>query len=268
MEINKQLYFLHIPKTAGMTVGVNFAQFLITNNLPKYPPSPPPHSDVSSEYAFIQGHLGRYPISKLENLSVATVVRDPLDRAISNFLYIYDRVLFSRPEYTNLDSMEDRLKHYLFDDPVYIPHRNIQSKFICSEPETNMFKDIPTDEESDYLTRSKQWYLKDIEIDFNLVKSCVDSFEIVNTTNNINVFISRLVGWYNTHYPDLRFKTLSTPIFNVNQSEVKLKDETFTTGMLKEKLSDSEVERFLELNLLDFELYEYVYNGEGHSNVR
>lgn len=262
MTINKTLYFLHIPKTAGMTSGISLGQFLVDNNLPKYPPSSPPHGDVSSEYAFIQGHLGRYPISKIENLSVATMVRDPLDRAISNFLYIYNRVLSDREEYLNLKTLEAGLKYYLFDDPNYISHRNIQSKFICSEPEENIFKDLPVDGQLDYENRSKQWYLKDVEITIELVKSYIDEFEIVNTTTNVPVFINRLVDWFNTNYPDLETKSLNSEIFTINSSSLSFANKTYTTESIKTSLSDEDIEKFLDLNSIDFELYEYVYNLE------
>ena len=262
MTINKTLYFLHIPKTAGMTSGVDLGQFLVANNLPKYPPSSPPHGDVSSEYAFIQGHLGRYPISKIDNLSVATLVRDPLTRAISNFLYIYERVLANKEEYLNLKTIEAGLKYYLFDDPNYVGHRNIQSKFICSEPEENIFKDLPVDGQLDYENRSKQWHLKDIEITPELVKSYVDEFDIVNTTLNVPLFVNRLVNWFNTNYPDLETKSLSSEIFNINNSLVTFGNKNYSTESLIFSLSDEEVAKFLDLNSIDFELYEYVYNLE------
>jgi hypothetical protein len=262
MTTNKTLYFLHIPKTAGMTTAVTLTQFLNKNGLSKYPPSAPPHGDVSSEYAFIQGHLGRYPISKIDNLSVATLVRDPLTRAISNFLYIYQRVLANREEYLNLKTIEAGLKYYLFDDPNYISHRNIQSKFICSEPEENMFKDIPNEQELDYENRSKQWYLKDVEITPELVKSYVDEFDIVNTTLNVTLFINRLVDWFNTNYPDLETKSLGSEIFNINNSSVTFGNKTYSTESLIFSLSDEEIAKFLDLNSIDFELYEYVYNLE------
>jgi hypothetical protein len=262
MNINKRLYFLHIPKTAGMTVAANFGQFLIKNNIPKYPPSPSPHPDISNDYAFIQGHLGKYPISRVDNLSVATLVRDPLDRAISNFLYIYNRVLANREEYINIEKIEDKLRYYLFDDLQYVSHRNIQSKFICSEPESNKFKDIPTEIESDYNNRSKQWYLKDIPITFDMVKQNIDSFEIVNTTNNIEVFIDRLVSWFNTNYPNLEFKSLEFQIFTINSSSLQLDEINYTTETLKELLVDEDISKFLDLNDIDFDLYSYVYEKE------
>jgi len=262
MTINKTLYFLHIPKTAGMTAGITIGQFLVANNLPKYPPSSPPHADVSSEYAFIQGHLGRYPISKIENISVATLVRDPLSRAVSNFLYIYNRVLANREEYLNLETIEAGLKYYLFEDPNYIAHRNIQSKFICSEPEENMFKDIPSSQELDYENRSKQWYLKDVEITSELVKSYIDEFEIVNTTLNVSIFINRLIDWFNNNYPELDIKSLNTQVFSINNSYVEFEGNTYTTENLISSLSDEDIEKFLDLNSIDFELYEYVYSKE------
>jgi hypothetical protein len=262
MTTNKTLYFLHIPKTAGTTSGIALNHFLIANNLPKYPPSNPPHGDVSSEYAFIQGHLGRYPISKIKNISVATLVRDPLSRSVSNFLYIYDRVLFNKKEYLNLKTIEEKLKYYLLEDPNYFFHRNIQSKFICSEPGENMFKDITSYEEIDYEDRIKQWYLKDIKITPELVKSYIDDFDIVNTTLNVPLFINRLVDWFNSNYPEIEKKSLGTEILNMNISSVNFNNKNYTTQSLISSLSDEEIEKFLDLNSIDFELYEYVYNLE------
>ena len=262
MEINKRLYFLHIPKTGGTTVASNFGQFLINNNISKYPPSSPPHSDVSNDYAFIQGHLGRYPISKVDNLSVATLVRDPLDRAISNFLYIYDRVLKNREDYSAIETIEEKLKYYLFDDEFYFSHRNIQSKFICLDPGSNKFKDEPTGEELEYINRSKRWNLPEKDVTLKKAKSFVDSFEIVNTTRNVNLFINRLIDWFNTNYPELDVKQLNFPISDANVSILKYGELEMTTESLKQLLTDEDILRFLDLNSIDFDLYEYIYNKE------
>jgi hypothetical protein len=125
-----------------------------------------------------------------------------------------------------------------------------------------MFKDLPIDGESDYLTRSKQWYLKDVEITPQLVKSYIDEFTIVNTTLNVSLFINRLVDWYNVNYPELETKSINTEIFNINDSSVKFENKVYTTDTLKLSLSDKDIEKFLDLNSIDFELYEYVYNLE------
>jgi hypothetical protein len=261
MNVNKRLYFLHIPKTGGMTVALNFGKFLINNKIPKYPPHAPPHDDEFNKYAFIQGHLGKYPISRTENLSIATVVRDPIDRAVSNFIYIYDKVLKNREEYKSIPTIDGRLKYYLFEDELYFSHRNIQSKFICSQPQLNYFKDPILDEE-EYRTRSKSWYLEDIQMNFNMVKLIIDDFEIVNTTLNLKVFIDRLVKWFNDNYPNLPVKEIDSQIFNINESGLNFYGTEYNTQQLKMYLSDEDIEKMLELNNLDFQLYEYVYNQE------
>jgi len=262
MEINKRLYFLHIPKTGGTTVAANFGQFLINNNIIKYPPTNPPHDDVSNDYAFIQGHLGTYPISRVDNLSVATLLRDPLDRAISNFLYIYERVLKNREDYLAIPTMEEKLKYYLFEDEFYFSHRNIQSKFISLDPGINKFKDEPSTEESEYVNRSKRWNLPDSDVTFKKAKSKIDSFDIVNTTRNVDVFINRLIEWFNTNYPDLSIKSLGSSIINANISSLNKNGRVLTTESMKQSLSDEDIARFLELNSIDFQLYEYIYNKE------
>lgn len=261
MIVNKRLYFLHIPKTGGMTVALNFGKFLINNKIPKYPPHAPPHDDEFNKYAFIQGHLGKYPISRTENLSIATLVRDPIDRAVSNFIYIYDKVLKNREEYKSIPTIDGRLKYYLFEDELYFSHRNIQSKFICSQPELNHFKDSILDEE-EYRIRSKSWYLEDIQMNFDMVKLIIDDFEIVNTTLNLKVFINRLVKWFNDNYPDLPVKEIDSQIFNINESSLNFYGTDYDTQKLKMHLSDEDIEKILELNSLDFQLYEYVYKKE------
>jgi len=268
MKIDKRLYFLHIPKTGGMSVMVNFGQFLTNNDIAKYPPSSPPHSDVSNEYAFIQGHLGRYPIEKVDNLSLATIIRNPLDRAISYFLYIYDNVLKDKKEYLEIEKFEDKLKYHLFEDIEYISHRNIQSKFICSKPLENRYKDFPLNLDILRKNKSKNWGLQEIEINFDLVKSYIDSFDIINTTDNLLIFIENLVKWFNENYSDITFNNKINYNLIVNQSKVNINNEIYTTEKLKPFLSDEDIAKFLELNSIDFDLYEYVYKKENNNGSK
>jgi hypothetical protein len=257
MDTNKSLYFLHIPKTGGMTAAANLASFAIANGLKRYPPSVPPHEDVSQEHSFIAAHLGRYPISKIENIAVATMVREPLSRAISNFKWIYNKVLEGRPDYANISSIEEKLKYYLFEDLMYTSHRNIQSKFICSSPAENMYKDRFPDP-SEYETRSKSWYLKEVDLTFDLAREAIDSFEIVDTTDNVERFIHRVVSWFNDNYPDLKTKKINYEILPINQTSLTDSGNTISSEFLMKSLSDSDIEKFFNLNSIDVEIYQYV----------
>jgi hypothetical protein len=263
MENNKKLYFMHIPKTGGVTVMSNVYRHLNNNKISCYPPSPPPHDDDFNKYQYIQAHLGRYPILKTDNVSVASLIRDPVDRAISNFGYIYNRVLENRQDYLNINYPLDKLKYYLFDDEFYFSHRNIQSQFICSQPEKNMFKDMVERNEEEYQTRSKNWYLQPIELNIETVKKYVDEFEIVNTTNHVKEFIYSIILWFNKNY-SVPLMNEEHPIFLNNRNPVIINNESYTTEDLKKLLSDEDIEKILDLNSIDFELYEYVFEKENN----
>jgi hypothetical protein len=234
--------------------------FVRINRLDTYPPSPPPHEDVSPDYAYIQGHLGRYPISLIPNLDVATLIRNPMDRAISNFMFIYNRVLESRAEYSALSSIEEKLKYYLFNDEDYFSHRNIQSKFVTSSPLENKAKDFSDSfkESQEYKTRSKSWYLQEVDISINFVKESIDQFAIVDTTENIERFINKIIAWFNYNYPDLEYKELLQEIGILNKSVTIEAGEEVSKNQLASSISQEDFDRFQELNSIDFELYSYV----------
>jgi len=256
MELNKRLYFLHIPKTGGTSVGTQLYRPLLLNGLKKYPPSAPPHDDNFNDYTFIQGHLGRYPLDKTNNLEIACMLRNPLDRAVSNFLFIYGRVLSTSEQYLAIDNFVDKLKYYLFEDINYVGHRNIQARFICSSPEKNIFKE---EETVSYEEKSKSWGLDTHEeITIELAKFHVDHFAILGVTEKHEEFLNKIKKWFFDNHE----LTIDDYEFNkiVNSSSVIYNEVTYSSEVLKALLSNEDTQRFLENNLIDTELYEYVYN--------
>lgn len=115
----KSFYFLHIPKTSGMSIKEvllntykdqriysNFLQYIDDKEMLK--------SD------FVSGHFARYPIEVFKEnkrkLFTYTVLRDPVERYISNYLYKNDN-----PSLVNLEN------HMSYDF-----NNNIQYKYITS----------------------------------------------------------------------------------------------------------------------------------------
>jgi hypothetical protein len=172
-------------------------------------------------------------------------------------MWIYNRVLESRSDYLTLSSIEEKLKYYLFEDPMYLSHRNIQSKFICSSPLENRYKDSYPDP-SEYQTRSKSWYLQEVDLTVELAKAAIDSFDIVDTTENIERFINKIVYWFNKNYPDLATKNLSQGIYSTNASSLIDSGNNVSSKDLKEFLSYSDIKNFYNLNSIDIEIYQYV----------
>jgi len=259
LEINRRLYFLHIPKTGGISVTSQIRNTLNKNSIPAYPPSSPPHDDIFNNYVYIQAHLANYPLDKTSNLDVATLLRNPVDRSISNFLFMYKNNSSFVERYSTIDSMINKLRFYLFEDEEYSYHRNIQSKFICGSPENNYYKDNSFTLESLVNKRSKNWFLENNTPSLQQSLDKINSFTIVGTTEKINLFTSKVSDWFLNNYG------LPIPFDNnliVNYSSILYDGIEYNTQTLKDMLGDLDIEKVLENNLIDFELHDHLYNRE------
>jgi hypothetical protein len=218
-----------------------------------YPPSAPPHKTNFNEYLYIHGHFARYPIDKLNNADVACLFRDPLDRAISTFLHIYDKTLFFSNKYKNIDSFIDKLRFYLFEDLDYISHNNIQSKFISSSPKIN----ISINKHGEPVWRkekNKTWGLEEKDIDINLVKKNLNDFKIIGITERHDDFMHNINQWFLLNHK-VQIK-LEKKI--LNKSSVIFDGIEYSTKILKEMLLEKDCDKFLNNNQIDLQLYNYV----------
>jgi len=207
---------------------------------------PPPYNKNLSEYDYIQAHLGTYPINSLNNLTVGCMLRDPVDRSISNFLWIYEKLLKNNKKYSKYKDIKDKLRYYLFDDKFYFDHRNIQARFICNEPTDKVFY------KTNYKEWSKNWYLKNDKTSFEFAKKQLDSFNFTGTTDNFLFFLKNIEDWFFEKH-DIVFK---------NKIELKFLEsnlyEKHTTKSLKETLYKYETDAIINNNIIDFNLYNYV----------
>ncbi len=71
----KQLYFLHIPKTAGRFVKENIRTTLYANDINSYTNTHYPHNVNLNDQSYIAGHFGTYPIDVVKDIEVACIVR-------------------------------------------------------------------------------------------------------------------------------------------------------------------------------------------------
>lgn len=209
-------------------------------------PAPPFNKDLS-EYNYIQAHIGTYPINKINNLSVACMLRDPVDRSISNFLWIYERLLKNDKKYLKHSKIINKLKYYLFEDDFYFEHNNIQTRFICNES-----KNIVFEKNIDYRDWSKSWCLKNTDISFEFAKNQIDSFDIVGTLDNFNYFNDQIEKWFLNNY-NINFVKKS----NIKILESNL-DNMYTTKYLKSLLTKKNIYDIINNNALDFKIYNYV----------
>jgi hypothetical protein len=258
----KSLYFLHIPKTMGLFVQESITPILSKNNIPFYTNNQQPHDVDFTQNAFIGCHIGRYPIENVPGIDVAVMVRNPVDRSVSHFNYIHDIMLSERKEYSSISNYIDRLKFYLFEDPNFINQRNIQSRFICNSPDSRIFNT-----EEYYLNeisinnneRTKQggftWFISNDKTSLDFAKSQIDSFKIVNTSEDLNLFMLKINNWFNENY------NLSIPYDTsvvINESIVSFDGNDYKTSDLISMLSNDEINQIVNNNTLDNEIYKYI----------
>ena len=257
--MNKKLYFLHIPKTGGQTLIQTIVPILDDNGIKYYKNTLPPHTEDLNNNAFLSGHFGTYPIDFLSGFDVACIFRDPVERSLSNFNYIYP-VIKDREEYLSIDSYLDKLRYYLFDDPNFIFHRNTQTRFLCNSADPFIFKNYDWGSETNRDTIAKNlmtkgWYVDNLKTNFDVAKKQIDSFEIVGTVDNHLKFMSNVYGWFESKYA-IKMPKIEERI--INNSESEHLGSIYTTKDLKKMLTKVEYNRVAENNSLDCEVYEYV----------
>jgi hypothetical protein len=234
--LNKQFYLLHIPKTGGTSVSLSISNYLNEAGLSFYPNKRPPHDPNLDSYAYIGAHMGRNPIELIPNLSVGCLLRDPILRSISNFLWIKKTILDEK--YKDVISIEDKLRKYLFDDLDYMEHYNIQTRFICNK---QLFS-----EPFDYKIWSQNWYLEN-NLDLNFAKSELDSFDIVGVQDNHRTFTLKVHDWFDKNY-GFRVE------YNTDRHDLKSTNSNY----LLSTLTKLEKQKILENNFKDYELYLYA----------
>lgn len=126
-----QLYFLHIPKTAGTTFRTfledhyhsdTICPYWLLPDILKLPPQ------KLNEYQLICGHYAYYIISKFyKKPSIVTMLRDPIDRTVSHYHHIKN----TTDHWLHEKVLSMTLDEFL-EDPIGISEvLNFQTRFIA-----------------------------------------------------------------------------------------------------------------------------------------
>jgi hypothetical protein len=252
----KQLYLLHIPKTGGTSVSATLGHLFDKAGLCWHKNARPPHNYNFSDFVFIDSHLGNCSKIISDETAVACLVRNPIDRSISNFLWIYNSVLMKNQRYYKISNILERLKFYLFDDEDYAFHRNLQSKFICNSVSPLVFSD---DFKFNYEDYSKNWFIDDSAVSTELAIKNLNKFEIVGVTENHDKFMDQVSRWV---FLNTGLKLNKDNYQFVLKSEVKNMGTVITTKALLSELNSLDILRIIENNQHDFEIYEYVKQNQ------
>jgi hypothetical protein len=274
----------HIPKTGGLQISLINTVLRIERIVPAFPNYDAELGvDLSFNYSYIQGHFGSLPIDNNPSLDTAILLRDPFDRSVSNFIWLYmENVLTEMEPYKSMTSMTEKLKYYLFEDETFLLHRNMQTRFLSNSISENTFKavyGINTGAVSEYDTSGINiyinWFLPDTKTSLEMAKSRVDNATILGTTDDHNSFAEKILNWFiinysldlnmkyqeqTRHYKIKKTKNLENGLDPyVNYSNYTDSDGTiYTTESLKTLLTKEDIAQIYENNSLDKELYEYA----------
>jgi hypothetical protein len=268
--MGKQLYFLHIPKTAGKFISHNIKNSIDNDFLSYVSTYYPNNNEFLDSKIYISAHAGTYPIELLKNIDTATIVREPIEARASYFNFIYPRYLKNRPEYTSRKDNKEKFLYYLFEDKNFLSHNNYQSRFICNpaDPKSWDPKAFYTKYGSEMMKKYHEgvgfdWFVGNEQTSLSNAIKNIDSFEIVNTVDNIKVFCGKIKDWFLlNHSIDINFD------FNtkINVGPTELNKENVSSEYFVNLLTQNEKERILELNSIDLEVYNFVKNKE-NTNV-
>jgi hypothetical protein len=280
----KGLYMWHIPKTGGLSISVIGIVLRAKNELSVFPThNPELKFDPLFNYSYIQGHYGTLPVENNADLETAILLRDPLDRSISNFIWLYmEDVLTKIEPYKSMSSMIEKLKYYLFQDETFLMHRNMQTRFLSNKvaEETVNFlyggdRATSISDDTSYPNMYIHWFLQDENTSINTAKLQIDKATILGVTDNHNLFTDKVTDWFRENYDlDLTddynyyleyLKTIKTKNLEngidpyLNFSNYTDTDGTvYTTESLKTLLTQEDIEQVYENNALDLELYNYA----------
>ena len=231
---HSSIYHLHIPRTAGIFIKNHLKdvfsdrQIFATHNKPiddKY---------LKNSY-YVGGHFSGYPINVMNNPTVFTVLRDPVERFIS--YYKYTRHLF--PQYKD----NELLDRWLYDDRFSGLQSNAQFKSITGTLDVEKYNKFLVD----HKTIEENWFI------INHSDDIKDGQEFID---NNHVFIFDNIE---------KLTTSICSLLNIPQFKNLYKYNT--SDKSDYNISKSQYDRIIELNQLDMEIYQYAKRKEKEHTV-
>lgn len=262
----KQLYFLHIPKTAG-----KFISDGILKSIPEHLESLyistyfPNNKEFLEDKIYISAHAGTYIPENILNIDVATIVRHPVEARASYFNFIYHMYLDKRKEYIDLGTMKEKFLYYLFNDDNFLSHNNYQSRFLCNPSDSRSwdrkeyFKQSNDILKKYYNGLAFDWFVGNEKTSLELALHNISSFKIKNTVDRIDLFLNDISSWFLNNYN----LTISFDQSNrVNESLSTHDGKHYSSKDLIAMLSQDDLEHILSLNSIDYSVYNFVKNLE------
>lgn len=230
------IYHLHIPRTSGVHVRNNVVPHMLSNNVDHFASNRTKIDiDKISKSKFVSGHFGRMPIKFMSDPTVFCLLRDPIERFISYFKYTTGYITSKQDAQNNLDM-------WLYGEQSY-KQSNLQSKFLTGQTNIHEFNRNIGNFDA-YINNT--WHLEGYSLDINKIKESIDEMHIY-TMENYNKFIND-------------FNIELKKQFNFTSFEYN--EKANESPSIKIEISKADRERIMELNLIDYEVYDHVRSNE------
>lgn len=262
--MSKQLYLLHGPRTGGNFIKKTLSPILENNSLPYYiEDQQTPHYVNFLDQVFLAGHWGTYPITINPNVDVVSVIRNPVELRASIFVYFYDKGFGVRSEYSNFSSLKDKFKYYVFDDPNFEIHRNMQSRFICNSADPMIFNPSLFNDQKNTLQAIKDlstkkafsWFIGNENTSLENATNNLSSFYSVHKYDNLNLTCQDISLWFNENY-NLNIEFDMNNI--INEGSSALSSGPSSTQEILDSLSSDEIELIESFDSIDKAIYDQV----------
>lgn len=224
------LYHLHIPRTSGIYIKNFIVPNLNTRGIPHFASNRTDiDENVIKSSQFVIGHFGKMPISLMDNPTVFTLLRDPVERFLSYFKYTTGVNL---PK----DVVMNKLHYWLYESDI---QHNMQSKFLTGSMNIDKFNNSHRYHNASV---DNGWWIEDYSLSIDDIKSSLDSMYSY-TMDKHDIFKEDFNKALNKEFG-----------FSIFQNNYKANEH------LKRELdlSNSIINRIKEVNSIDQEVYEYV----------
>lgn len=234
----ESFYFLHIPKTSGMSIKIPllyaFNKQRMYSNFLQYI-----NDDEMIKCDFISGHFGIYPIELFKKfnkkLTTYTILREPTERFLSNFLYKKDNPTLDDLDYFMHDPRQDNVQHKHLTCTLNIKDLTANYNLLCENKITY----------EEYKKRALFYH--DLVRVYDNIDNALENINYIELVENqkdlskLNTIISEKFG-------------VTVPIQKPFENVGKNKD-------FINKIPKSMMNKIIENQNLDYELYEKVKMG-------
>jgi len=253
-------YFLHIARTSGTSLQeqlkntfqdrqsyINTIQYIDESDM------------LNSK--FISGHFAMYPFKLFEKnnkkLHGITIVRDPVDRAISCLTFmskLYDKMYKRKTDLLTSKDIDNFLSDLNFIEGI----NNFQARSLTSSLDENLAKRYSSLYMDRTINRFQFVSIMSSNCNFiapgndgNSWKENIDKFDIIGLVEKRELFLNKLSIV-------LEKNNYSTKLIDIKRNESDFKVESIKKNLTKDQLN-----KIIELNQYDFELYDFIMTNKG-----